>query len=87
MTSSADVAAEAGSIVAGLGVLTNALFPFALPLLILTFGPLLPLALVGLVLALPIVLPIWLGRLALRALRRRRGARPFGHQPRGRLAQ
>jgi nitrate/nitrite transporter NarK len=71
-TSPADVAGEAGSIMAGLGIITVQFFPFALPLLILAFGPLLPLALVGLVLAVPILVPIWLGRLALRALRRQR---------------
>lgn len=85
-TSAADLAGEAGGLLAGLGILTTALFPFALPLLILTFGPLLPLAVVGLVLALPILVPYWLGRLLLRALRRRREPRPVGHQQRGQLA-
>jgi hypothetical protein len=84
-TSAADVASEAGGLLVGLGILMTAFFPFALPLLILTFGPLLPLALVGLVLALPIVVPYWLGRLLLRAVRRRRERRPGAHQARGQL--
>jgi hypothetical protein len=89
VTSPADVAGEAGSIMAGLGIVTVQLFPFALPLLILALGPLLPLALVPLVLAVlavPILLPLWLGRLVLRAIRGRRERRPAGHQPRGKLA-
>jgi hypothetical protein len=77
--SAADLAVEAGGLIQGLGTLTIALFPFAIPLLVLVIGPLAVLGLAGLVLALPIVLPLWLGRLALRALRRRRGARPAPH--------
>jgi membrane protein implicated in regulation of membrane protease activity len=75
-TSPADLASAAGGLIVGLGTLTVAFFPFALPLLVLVIGPLAVLALAGLMLALPIVLPLWLGRLALRALRRRREARP-----------
>jgi hypothetical protein len=67
--SPADLAVEAGGLIQGLGTLTIALFPFAIPLLVLVIGPLAVLALAGLVLALPILLPLWLGRLALRALR------------------
>ena len=77
--SPADLAVEAGGLIQGLGTLTIALFPFAIPLLVLVIGPLAVLALAGLVLALPILLPLWLGRLALRALRRRRGHRPVPH--------
>jgi hypothetical protein len=77
--STADLAGEVGALSAGLGILTIQLFPFALPLIVLTFAPLVVLALAGLVLALPILLPLWLGRLALRALRRRPEPRPAGH--------
>ena len=57
--SSADVAVEVSSLSVGLGILTMALFPFALPALVL----LAPLALVpvaGTLLAAPILLPLWL---------------------------
>jgi hypothetical protein len=74
--SPADLASQAGGLIVGLTTLTIQIFPFALPLLILVIGPLAVLALVGLLLALPILLPLWLGRLALRALRGRRGPRP-----------
>jgi hypothetical protein len=77
--SPSDLAGEAGGLIVGLGILTAAFFPFAVPLLILVIGPLAVLALAGLVLALPILLPLWLGRLALRALRRSRGPRPVPH--------
>lgn len=69
--SPADLAVEAGGLIQGLGTLTIAIFPFAIPLLALVIGPLAVLGLAGLVLALPILLPLWLGRLALRALRGR----------------
>jgi membrane protein implicated in regulation of membrane protease activity len=72
--SATDVAAEVGSLSTGLGILTFTFFPFALPLLILTFGPLLPLAVAGLLLAAPFVLPVWLWRLARRRRSRARGA-------------
>src|ERR687896_2687822 len=81
--SPADLAVEAGGLIQGLGTLTIALFPFALPLLVLVIGPLAVLALAGLVLAIPILLPLWLGRLALRAVRDRRGRRPAPHHPGG----
>jgi hypothetical protein len=74
-----DLAGEAGGLIAGLGILTMQIFPFALPGLILVIGPLAVLALAGLVLALPILLPLWLGRLALRALRSRSERRQVGH--------
>jgi hypothetical protein len=77
--SPADLAGEAGMLVVGLTTLTIQIFPFALPLLILVIGPLAVLALAALVLAIPILLPLWLGRLALRALRSRREPRPVGH--------
>ena len=58
----------------GLGILTFQLFPFALPLLVLVIGPLVPLAVVGVLLAAPVVLPIWLVRTVRRARSRRRDA-------------
>jgi hypothetical protein len=73
----ADVAAEAGSLMAGLGILTVQIFPFSLPLLILVVGPLLPLAVAGLLLAAPFLLPVWLARVVRRSrARRRASARP-----------
>jgi hypothetical protein len=69
--SPADLAGVAGGMIVGLTTLTIQIFPLALPLLILVIGPLAVLALAGLVLAIPILLPLWLGRLALRALRGR----------------
>jgi hypothetical protein len=85
--SPADLAVEAGGLIQGLGTLTIALFPFAIPLLVLVIGPIAVLALAGLVLALPILLPLWLGGLALRALRGRReryaSARPRSTPPTG----
>jgi hypothetical protein len=82
-----DLAAEAGALGTALSTLTIQLFPFALPLLILVIGPLVLLGLVGLVIALPIILPLWLGRRAFRALRRGPQAPPVAHHHRGRLAQ
>jgi hypothetical protein len=70
--SPADLAGEAGMLVVGLTTLTIQIFPFALPLLILVIGPLAVLALAGLLLALPILVPLWLGRKLLRVLRGRR---------------
>ena len=70
--SSADVAMEVSSLSVGLGILTMALFPFALPALVL----LAPLALVpvaGMLLAAPILLPLWLARNVRRARSRRQG--------------
>jgi hypothetical protein len=82
-----DLAGEVGALGTALSTLTIQLFPFALPLLILVIGPLVVLGLVGLVIALPIILPLWLGRRAFRALRRGRQAPPVAHHHRGRLAQ
>jgi hypothetical protein len=82
-----DVAGYAGGILVGLSTLTIQLFPFAIPLLVLTFAPLVVLALAGLVLALPIVLPLWLGRLALRAVGRARQPRPVVHSQPSQLAR
>jgi hypothetical protein len=70
--SPADLADRAGALAAGLGILTIQLFPFALPLIVLTLAPLAVLALAGLLLALPILVPLWLARRLLPVLRRRR---------------
>ena len=74
--SAADLAGEAGALSAGLGILTIQIFPLALPLLILVIAPLAVLVLAGLLLALPILVPVWLARKLLAVLRerRRRGA-------------
>jgi hypothetical protein len=69
--SPADLAGEAGALTAGLGILTIQLFPFAMPLIVLIIGPLAVLALAGLLLALPILLPLWLARRVLSALRQK----------------
>jgi hypothetical protein len=89
--SAAELAGVLGAFVAGLTTLTIQLFPFALPLLILVIAPLAVLALAGLLLALPIVLALWLGRRVVLALRSpslraegtsgARGPRPIGHPP------
>lgn len=58
-------------LVVGLTTLTIQIFPFALPLLILVIAPLAVLAVAGLLLALPILVPILLARKLLPVLRRR----------------
>jgi hypothetical protein len=75
----ADLAGQAGALAVGLTTVTIQIFPFALPLLILVIGPLTVLALAGLLLAIPILLPLWLGRRALRALRSRSKSEPADH--------
>lgn len=51
----------------GLGILTMALFPFALPgLLLFVVAPLALVAVVGLLLAIPLVLPLGLARIVMR---------------------
>jgi hypothetical protein len=73
--SSAEVATEAGGLLAGLGILTMALFPIALPgLLVFVVAPLALVAVAGLLLAIPLVLPLWLGRILVRSRPRRRRA-------------
>jgi hypothetical protein len=65
--SSTEVATEAGGLLAGLGILTMALFPIALPgLLLFVVAPLVLLAVAGLLLAIPLVLPLWLARFLVR---------------------
>jgi len=71
--SSADVATETNTLLAGLGILTFAIFPLALPgLLLFVIAPLALVALVGVLLAIPLVLPLWLARIVQRSRSRRR---------------
>jgi hypothetical protein len=70
--SPADLADVAGGLVVGLTTLTIQIFPLALPLLILVIGPLAVLAVAGLLLALPILVPLWLARKLMAVLRERR---------------
>jgi hypothetical protein len=79
--SPADVATEVGSLSAVLGIVTMALFPFAIPALVLVIPavllvvvPLLPVAVVGGLLAVPVILT----RLLLGGLRRARSRRRVG---------
>jgi hypothetical protein len=60
-----EIATEVNGLLAGLGILTTALFPFALPGLLLA-APLALLAVAGLILAIPVVLPLWLVRVVRR---------------------
>ena len=66
----ADLATEFANLAVGLGILTFVLFPFALPALLLVVGPLVPVAVVGALLAVPVVLPVWLARIVWRRLAR-----------------
>jgi hypothetical protein len=84
--SAADLADRVGALAAGLGILTVPLFPFAIPLILLTIAPLAVLAVAGLLLALPILLPLWLARRVLSALRRGPQPVPVRRQG-GQLAQ
>jgi hypothetical protein len=85
--SPADLAGWAGAFNTALGIITFQFFPFALPALILVIGPLAVLAVAGALLALPIILPLWLGRLGLRALRGRRRFQPARGHHTGQLAR
>jgi membrane protein implicated in regulation of membrane protease activity len=85
--SAADLVGWVGALNVGLGTLTFQLFPFALPLIILVVGPLAVVAVAGLLLALPIMLPLWLGRRLLHARRRPPQPGPVRHQPSGQLAR
>jgi hypothetical protein len=59
-------------LLAGLGILTMALFPIALPgVLLFVVAPLALVAVAGVLLAIPLLLPLWLIRL----VRRRSSAR------------
>jgi hypothetical protein len=85
--STADLAGEVGALSAGLGILTVPLFPLAIPLIVLVIGPLAVLAVAGLLLALPILLPLWLARRVLSALRRRPQPLPVRHGRTSQLVQ
>jgi hypothetical protein len=67
--SPADLAAWAGGLNTALGIVTFQLFPFALPMLVLTFGPLVVLALPFVLIVGIVALPIWLVRRAAAAVR------------------
>jgi nitrate/nitrite transporter NarK len=84
--SATDLAGEAGGLLGGLGLITIALFPFAVPVLILVIGPLAVLALAGLVLALPILVPVWLFRVLRSRLRGRPQRQPVRRQAPSRSA-
>jgi hypothetical protein len=61
------------AVLVGLGVLTMALFPFAVPgLLLFVVAPLILVVVVGVLLAIPLVLPLWLIRTLVRSRSRRR---------------
>ncbi len=85
--SSAEVATEASSVLAGLGILTFALFPVAVPgLLLFVIAPLALVAVLGALLAIPLVLAVWLTRMVVRAARssmpsRRRSGRRAARRP------
>lgn len=75
----ADVAGELMGLAAGGGILTTALFPFALPLLLLVVVPLAVLPVVAAVLVTPVVLVVRLARRVGPSLRvRRHRARAHG---------
>ena len=87
-TSATDVATELGGLSAGLGILSFALVPVAIPGLVLVIAPLAVLAVAGALLALPIVLPLWLARSAVRKLSARQpGSRVPPHHFVSRLPQ
>jgi hypothetical protein len=68
---------EVCSLSVGLGILTMALFPFALPALVL-LAPLALVAVAGALLAAPILVPLWLAR----NVRRRRSGGHIRSGPR-----
>ena len=71
--SSAELAVELTSLSGGLGILMVPLFPLALPgLLLFVIAPLALIAVAGVLLAIPFVLPVWLTRIVLRSQSRRR---------------
>lgn len=81
--SSADVATEAGTLLAGLGILILQVVPLALPGLLLFFiAPLALLAIAGVLLATPFVVPVWIARkIARRRSPRRRAPVPAREMP------
>jgi hypothetical protein len=70
--STTEAVTEVNGLLAGLGILTVTLFPFALPGLLLVVVPLAALALAGALLAIPVVVPLWLVRSLRRGQLRRR---------------
>jgi hypothetical protein len=71
--SSAELTTEVSGLLTGLGILTMALFPIALPgLLLFVVAPLVFVAIAGLLLAIPLVLPFWLARFVVRSWSARR---------------
>jgi hypothetical protein len=71
-SSAADLATEVNGLLVGLGIVTMALFPIALPgLLLFVVAPLALVAVAGLLLAIPLVLPLWLARVLVRSRSRR----------------
>ena len=73
--STTEVATEVNGLLAGLGILTVTLFPFALPAVLLVVAPLAVLALAGALLAIPVVVPLWLLRRVKAAVSRDGAAR------------
>ena len=75
-----DLATEVSGLMVGLGVLSVAFFPLAVPVIALVVAPLVVVALAGAVIAAPLVLPVLLVR---RFVRRRSGRRaePQGGSP------
>jgi Flp pilus assembly protein TadB len=71
---SVDLATEANGLATGLGIITFSFFPFAVPALVFVVAPLALVAVLGLVLALPFVLPVWLVRAVRRRQSRKAGA-------------
>jgi hypothetical protein len=72
--SPAEVASEGNALMTGLGIITFTLFPVAVPALIFVVAPLALVGAVGLLLAAPVVVPLWL----VRRVRRGRAARTQG---------
>ena len=65
---------EVADLSVGLGILLMPLFPLALPGLLLVVVPLVLVAVIGALLAIPFVLPLWLVHTVRRVRTRRRGA-------------
>ena len=72
--STTEAVTEVNGLLAGVGILTVTLFPFALPAVLLVVAPLAVLALAGALLAIPVVVALWL----VRSLRRGRARRRAG---------
>jgi hypothetical protein len=73
-----DLVTEVSGLMVGLGVVSVALFPLAVPLIALVVAPLVLLALAGAVLAAPFVLPVLLVRRFRRDRSRRKAERGAG---------